>query len=161
MDSTTHTIDPEGEVIIIVRNANGPFAQLTGDACAHRWFDFSQLSLGNPLSSQWICNGTSNPVELLGRSGDLARSPARSPLSHHSYLVLDCHFPVFLPAWQRRLSVLRCIELILVGKDIYLFCGASHSLHLLPLPNLLWVMLYANIGVPRILTTLGRVGPGL
>lgn len=54
MDSTTHTIDPEGEVIIIVRNANGPFAQLTRDACTHRWFDFSQLSFGNPLSSQGL-----------------------------------------------------------------------------------------------------------
>lgn len=54
MDSTTHTIDPEGEVIIILRNANSPFAQLTGDACTRRWFDFSKLSFGNPVSSQGL-----------------------------------------------------------------------------------------------------------
>ncbi|KAJ5378339.1 uncharacterized protein N7496_005748 [Penicillium cataractarum] len=51
MDLITHIIDPEGEVIIILRNANSPFAQLTGDACTHRWLDISQLSFGKPLSS--------------------------------------------------------------------------------------------------------------
>ncbi|KAJ5466019.1 hypothetical protein N7530_009806 [Penicillium desertorum] len=31
MDSPTHTIDPDGEVIIILRNAKSPFAQLDSD----------------------------------------------------------------------------------------------------------------------------------
>lgn len=54
MDSTAYTIDPEGEVIIILRNANSPFAQLTGDACTRPWFHFSELSFGKPLSSQGL-----------------------------------------------------------------------------------------------------------
>ncbi|KAJ6050219.1 uncharacterized protein N7446_005541 [Penicillium canescens] len=31
MNSPTHTIDPDGEVIIILRNANSPFVQLDSD----------------------------------------------------------------------------------------------------------------------------------
>jgi hypothetical protein len=54
MDTSAYTIDPEGEVIIILRNANSPFAQAVGDPRTPPKFDFSQLLYYKPLSSQGL-----------------------------------------------------------------------------------------------------------
>lgn len=50
MDTSAYTIDPEGEVIIILRNANSPFAQAVGDPRTRQKFDFSQLFRYRPLN---------------------------------------------------------------------------------------------------------------
>ena len=54
MQSATHTIDPDGEVIIILRNANSPFAQLEEDAYTHQCVGSPQLSFDNLASSDGL-----------------------------------------------------------------------------------------------------------
>ncbi|KAJ5472054.1 hypothetical protein N7539_008623 [Penicillium diatomitis] len=52
MNSLSHIIDPEGEVIITLRNANSPFAKPTRDTWIHQWLESSQTSSSKsiPLS---------------------------------------------------------------------------------------------------------------
>lgn len=54
MQSASHTIDPDGEVIIVLRNANSPFAQLEEDAYTHQCVGSPQLSFDNLASSDGL-----------------------------------------------------------------------------------------------------------
>ncbi|KAJ5751419.1 uncharacterized protein N7511_008384 [Penicillium nucicola] len=58
MNSPTHTIDPDGEVIIILRNANSPFAQLAGNTFTSRDSDVFPWLFGNAQSSHEATEAT-------------------------------------------------------------------------------------------------------
>lgn len=67
MNSPTHTIDPDGEVIIILRNANSPFAQLAGNPFTSRDSDISPWFFGNTQSSHEVTEVSKfrfKPLEL-------------------------------------------------------------------------------------------------
>lgn len=51
MDQPTHIIDPDGEVIIILRDANSPFAQAPGDTVAGMTVSYSDHSLQSPAEA--------------------------------------------------------------------------------------------------------------
>ncbi|KAJ5926369.1 hypothetical protein N7516_008142 [Penicillium verrucosum] len=67
MNSPTHTIDPDGEVIIILRNANSPFAQLAGNLFTSRDSDILPWFFGNTKSSHEVTEVSKfrfEPLEL-------------------------------------------------------------------------------------------------
>lgn len=51
MDQPTHVIDPDGEVIIVLRNANSPFAPLSDYMIANMRSQLIFLNLQNYLLS--------------------------------------------------------------------------------------------------------------
>ncbi|KAJ5585246.1 uncharacterized protein N7459_005046 [Penicillium hispanicum] len=68
MSLPTYTIDPDGEVIIILRNANSPFAQLAGS-----------LSTRDSNTVGWFFGNTESPRGVTGAPESSVEEPELSP----------------------------------------------------------------------------------
>ncbi|KAJ5903149.1 hypothetical protein N7504_005532 [Penicillium tannophilum] len=65
MSSPTHTIDPDGEVIIILLNANSSFAQLDEDLITSPDFDIPMPLCDNAQNAPEVTEGSETPLEEL------------------------------------------------------------------------------------------------
>lgn len=73
MDRVTHIIDPDGEVVIILRNANTPFAELDEDMVASIASQPAEVSTPEPAEENGLAPAEQPPEQQ-------AEQPAEDPI---------------------------------------------------------------------------------